>query len=168
MAIRAVKGRSPVVDPTAFVEESAQVIGEVSIGARSSIWFNTVVRGDVHFIRIGVETNVQDLCCLHVTRERHPLVLGDRVTVGHGVTLHGCTIGDDCLIGMGTVVLDGAVIGDGCLVAAGALVCPGTQIAPGNLVLGSPARVKRPLDEKERHLISDSARNYVGYVDMYR
>ncbi|MGI5862104.1 MAG: gamma carbonic anhydrase family protein [Myxococcales bacterium] len=101
MALRPYKGRMPVVGADVFIEESAQVIGDVTIGARSSIWFNCVVRGDVNYIRIGEETNVQDLSCLHVLRDRFPLILGDRVTIGHSVTLHGCTIGDQCLVGMG-------------------------------------------------------------------
>jgi carbonic anhydrase/acetyltransferase-like protein (isoleucine patch superfamily) len=139
MALRSYRGKSPVIAPDAFVDESAQVIGDVAVGARSSIWFNCVVRGDVHYIRIGEETNVQDLSCLHVLRDRFPLVLGNRVTIGHSVTLHGCTIEDGCLVGMASTILDGAVIGQGCLVAAGSLVTPGTKVPPFSLVMGSPA-----------------------------
>lgn len=168
MAIRAYRGKLPTVDPSAFVEESAQVIGDVTLGARASIWFNCVVRGDVHYIRIGADTNVQDLSCLHVMNGKFPLTLGERVTVGHSVTLHGCVVGDDCLIGMGAILLDGVEIGAGSLVAAGALVAPGTKVPPGSLVIGSPAKVKRPINDAERALIATSARNYVEYAGNYR
>ena len=167
MALRPYKGKMPVVGAEVFIEQSAQVIGDVTIGARSSIWFNCVVRGDVNYIRIGEETNVQDLSCLHVLRDRFPLVLGDRVTIGHSVTLHGCTIGDQCLVGMGAIVLDGAQIGEGCLVAAGALVTPGTKVPAFSLVLGSPAKVVRPLDDAERKMTADFAANYVRYAESY-
>ena len=167
MAIRAIQGTQPAIDPAAFVEQSAQVIGEVTLGPESSIWFNTVVRGDVNLVRVGARTNVQDLCCLHVTHE-HSLTVGDRVTVGHGVTLHGCVVGDDCLVGIGAIVLDGATIGAGCLIAAGSLVTPGTQVPAGSLVMGSPARVKRPVSAEERALIEASAKSYVRYAQQYR
>jgi carbonic anhydrase/acetyltransferase-like protein (isoleucine patch superfamily) len=157
----------PVVGADVFVEQSAQVIGDVTIGARSSIWFNCVVRGDVNYIRIGEETNVQDLSCLHVLRDRFPLVLGDRVTIGHSVTLHGCTIGNQCLVGMGAIVLDGAQIGEGCLIAAGALVTPGTKVPAFSLVMGSPAKVARPLGDAERKMTADFAANYVRYAESY-
>jgi carbonic anhydrase/acetyltransferase-like protein (isoleucine patch superfamily) len=168
MPIRAFEGKLPAVDPSAFIEESAQVIGEVTIGASSSIWFNTVVRGDVNFIRIGEQTNVQDLCCLHVTHDRHSLTVGDRVTVGHGVTLHGCRVGDDCLIGIGAIVLDGCEIGAGSLVAAGSLVVPGTLVPPQSLVMGAPAKVKRSVTPEERTMIAASAAGYLRYVERYR
>lgn len=168
MALRSFKGRLPTVDPSAYVEQSAQVIGDVVIGPRSSIWFNTVVRGDVHFIRIGEETNIQDLCVLHVTGGKHPLNIGSRVTVGHSVTLHGCTVGDLCLIGMGSTILDGAEIGEGSLVAAGSLVAPGTKIPPGSLAMGSPAKVKRPLTPEERKSLEASAATYVQTAKAYQ
>ncbi|MDO3379936.1 gamma carbonic anhydrase family protein [Geoalkalibacter halelectricus] len=158
---------APKLDGEVFVEASAKIIGDVHIGNQSSIWFNVVIRGDVNYIRIGERTNIQDGTMIHVTRETHPTVLGDEVTVGHNVTLHGCTIGSRCLIGIGAIILDGAVIGDDCLVAAGSLVSPGTQIPPGHLVLGSPARVKRPLSEAERAHLKISAQNYVGYMQHY-
>lgn len=167
MAVRAFEGVMPAVDPTAWIEASAQVIGKVWIGARSSIWFNCVVRGDVNEIHIGEETNVQDLSCLHVLKDRFGLRLGNRVTVGHSVTLHGCTVGDLCLIGMGATVLDGAQIGDGCIVAAGSLVAPGAIIPPGSLVVGSPGKVSRPLKASERELLVRSAANYVEYSRQY-
>lgn len=168
MAIRPFKNLSPRIDPSAFIEESAQVIGDVVIGPRSSVWFNCVVRGDVNAIRIGVETNVQDLSCLHVLKDRFGLTIGDRVTVGHSVTLHGCVVGDLCLIGMGAVILDGAEIGPQCIVAAGALVAPGIRVPAGSLVMGSPAKVKRPLTDEERAQLARSAANYVEYSRQYR
>jgi len=168
MAIRTFQGKRPAIAPSAFIEESAQIIGDVAIGARASVWFNTVVRGDVNWIRIGEETNVQDLCCLHVLHDTHPLVIGSRVTVGHHVTLHGCTVGDDCLIGMGAIVLDGALIGPGSLVAAGSLVPPGLEVPPGSFVIGSPAKVQRPVKDTERALIERSAANYIRYASQYR
>lgn len=167
MALRPFQKVEPMVDPSAFVEPSAQVVGAVTIGARSSVWFNVVIRGDVNAVRIGSETNVQDLCCLHVTA-KHPLTLGDRVTVGHGVMLHGCTLEDDTLIGIGAIVLDGAHVEKGSVIAAGAVVTPGTRVPAGSLALGSPARVKRPVTPEEREWIAASATNYVRYSRQHR
>ncbi len=166
MAIRTVLGRQPQIDPSAFVEASAQVVGEVYVGPGSSLWFNAVARGDINRVRIGAQTNVQDLCCLHVTRV-FPVAVGDRVTVGHRAVLHGCTVGDGCLVGMGAIVLDGAEIGPGSFVGAGALVTPGTRIPPGSLVLGSPARVKRPVGDEERAIIERSFQSYVQLAGEY-
>ena len=166
--IKPYKGIWPRIHPTAFIEESAIIIGDVEIGAESSIWFNTVVRGDVHYIRIGARTNVQDLCMLHVTRNTHPLILGDGITVGHSVTLHGCTLKDGCLIGMGAIILDGAVIGEEALVAAGALVPEGMVVPPRTLVMGMPAKVKLELRPEEIERLRQSARNYVAYFRSYQ
>lgn len=168
MAIRAFRGIVPTIAPDAFVEESAQVVGDVVIGSRSSVWFNAVVRADVNPIRIGEQSNVQDLCCLHVTRARFPLTIGNRVTVGHGALLHGCTLGDLCFIGMGAIVLDGAEVGEGSLIAAGALVTPGTRVPAGSLVLGSPGRVVRLLTAPERARHVESAANYLEYLKQHR
>ncbi len=162
------RGCHPQVDGTAFVEESARVIGEVRIGRESSLWFNVVVRGDVNFIHIGARTNIQDGTVIHVSRGTHPTVLGDEVTIGHNVTLHGCTIGDGCLIGMGSVILDGAEIGAESLVAAGSVVPPGTIIPPRTLVVGAPARCKRSLTDVEIEQLRGSAANYVGTMQEYR
>jgi carbonic anhydrase/acetyltransferase-like protein (isoleucine patch superfamily) len=162
------KGHLPQVDPTAFVQDSAQIIGDVAIGAHSSVWFNVVIRGDVHQIRIGARTNIQDSSTVHVTRDRWPTIIGDDVTVAHGVILHGCTIAKRCLIGVGAIVIDGAEIGEDCIVAAGALVTPGTKIPAGNLVIGSPATVARPLRPEEIAHIKQSALNYVAYAESYR
>ena len=147
--------------------ESAQIIGDVIIGEESSVWFNAVIRGDVNHIRIGKYTNIQDGCVLHVARRTLPLLIGDEVTVGHNVVLHACTIGSQCLIGMGAIVMDGADIGEQSIVGAGSLVTPGTKIPPRSLVLGSPARVKRELTEEEIRGIRESAANYVGDIENY-
>jgi carbonic anhydrase/acetyltransferase-like protein (isoleucine patch superfamily) len=164
----AYRNRLPHVDASAYVQDSAQVIGDVEIGAHSSVWFNVVIRGDVHYIRIGARTNIQDNSTVHVTRERWPTLIGDDVTVAHGVILHGCRIGNRCLIGMGAIVMDNVEIGDDCLVAAGSLVTPGTQIPPGHLVMGSPAKVVRALRPEELAHLKQSAQNYVEYAESYR
>jgi carbonic anhydrase/acetyltransferase-like protein (isoleucine patch superfamily) len=162
------RGLLPRMDPSAFIEESASIIGDVVIGSESSVWFHVVIRGDVNFIRIGNRTNIQDGSVIHVTRETHPTILGDEITVGHNATLHGCIIGARCLVGIGAVVLDGAEIGEGAMVAAGSVVSPGTIVPPGTLVMGTPARVKRSLTEVEIKNLKQSADNYVGYMREYR
>jgi carbonic anhydrase/acetyltransferase-like protein (isoleucine patch superfamily) len=151
------------VDPSAFVDESAQVIGDVEIGAESSVWMNVVVRGDVHRIRIGRRSNVQDLTMVHVMRGTHPAIVGDEVTIGHSAVVHGCTIEDRCLIGMGAILLNGCRIGTESIVAAGTLVPEGMEIPPGSLVMGSPAKVRRVLTDRERASIVQYADNYVTY-----
>jgi carbonic anhydrase/acetyltransferase-like protein (isoleucine patch superfamily) len=153
----------PTVHPTAYVDQAALVIGDVEIGEESSIWMNVVVRGDVNRIRIGRRTNVQDGTIVHVMRGTHPTLIGDEVTIGHGVIVHGCTIGNRCLIGMGAVLLNGVEIGDDSIVAAGALLVEGTTVPPGSMILGSPARVKRQLTEEEVARIRDYADRYVAY-----
>ena len=162
------KGFVPKLDDSVFVAPNACVIGDVQIGAQSSLWFNVVVRGDVNFIRIGNRTNLQDGTVVHVTRETHPTVIGDDVSVGHSATLHGCTTHDGCLIGIGAVVLDGAVIGSSSLVAAGTLVAPGTQIPPRSLVMGRPGRVKRTLSESECADLHAISSRYTRYLVDYR
>jgi carbonic anhydrase/acetyltransferase-like protein (isoleucine patch superfamily) len=158
----------PVLGANVYIAPGAVVIGEVEIGPDASVWFNAVVRGDVERIRIGARTNVQDNATIHVTAGRWPTVLGDGVTIGHGVVIHGCTIGDHALIGIGAVVLDGAEIGAECLVGAGALVVPGSKIPPRSCVLGSPAKVARALRAEEIAHLHDSAANYVRYAREYR
>jgi gamma-carbonic anhydrase len=153
----------PTLHPTAFVDSSAQVIGDVSIGAESSVWMNVVVRGDVHYVRIGARSNIQDLTLVHVMRDAHPTVIGDDVTVGHSAVVHGATIEDRCLIGMGAILLNGCVIGTGSIVAAGALVPEGMVVPPGSMVMGIPAKVKRPLTADEDASIRWYADNYVRY-----
>lgn len=154
-------GHWPKIHETTFVAPSADVIGEVEIGSHSSVWFQCVVRGDVNWIKIGSRTNIQDHSMLHVTRKKSPLRIGDEVTVGHRATLHGCTIGNRILIGMGAIVLDDAEIGDDCIVGAGALVTKGTKIPPRSLAVGSPAKVVRELKDEEIAFLKQSAANYV-------
>jgi carbonic anhydrase/acetyltransferase-like protein (isoleucine patch superfamily) len=165
--IKAYKGVEPKIHETVFMVESATVIGDTEIGELSSLWFNAVVRGDVNYIRIGERTNVQDNSVLHVTHDTCPLVIGSNVTIGHSVTLHGCTVEDNCLIGMGAIVLDKAVIGEGSLVAAGSLVTEGMKVEPGSLVMGLPAKIVRKLSDSERAGILESAENYIGYARTY-
>mgnify|MGYP000110811531 CR=1 FL=1 len=158
---------SPTIPSNVFIAPSADVIGDVVLGEESSVWFGTVIRGDVHYIRIGARTNIQDLSMLHVTRKTHPLVIGDEVTVGHHVTLHGCTVKDRVLIGMGAVILDGAVVGENAMVGAGALVTQGMEIPPGSLAFGNPAKVKRLLKPEELAFLGQSAQNYVNLAGHY-
>jgi len=165
--IRTYQGVKPTIPKSAFIEETAVIVGDVVIGEESSVWFHSVVRGDVHYIRIGNRTNVQDLSMLHVTHDTHPLMIGDDVTVGHHVVLHGCTIKDRVLIGMGAIIMDGAVIGEDSVVAAGALVTEGTVVPPKSLILGFPAKVIRPVTDKELAWIRESAENYVRYAKEY-
>jgi carbonic anhydrase/acetyltransferase-like protein (isoleucine patch superfamily) len=165
--LRPFGGKTPIVHPSAFVGDGAVVLGDVEVGAGASIWFGCVVRGDVNFIRIGARTNVQDLSVLHVTSKTHPTVVGDEVTVGHRVVLHGCTIKDRCLVGIGAVVMDGAVVGPEAVIGAGALVPPGMVVPPRTLVMGSPAKVKRDLTVEELEALRRSADNYVEYAARY-
>ncbi|VAX32446.1 Carbonic anhydrase, gamma class [hydrothermal vent metagenome] len=157
----------PTIPSSVFIAPSADVIGDVVLGEESSVWFGTVIRGDVHYIRIGARTNIQDLSMLHVTRKTHPLVIGNEVTVGHHVTLHGCTVKDRVLVGMGAVILDGAVVGENAMVGAGALVTQGMEIPPGSLAFGNPAKVRRPLKPEELSFLSQSAQNYVDLAGVY-
>ncbi|MBI3359212.1 MAG: gamma carbonic anhydrase family protein [Nitrospirae bacterium] len=165
--IHSFQGKTPKIHANIFLAPSADVIGDVEIGNDSSVWFNTVIRGDVHFIRIGERTNIQDLSILHVTRKTHPLIIGNDVTVGHHVTLHGCTISNRVLIGMGAVLLDGAVISDDAIVGAGALITEGMTIPPFTLAIGVPAKIKRGLTEEEIAFLRKSAQNYVELAQLY-
>jgi len=166
--IRPYQGKTPKLGPDAFVADTAMVIGDVEIGARSTVWFGAVIRGDVYYIRIGEDTSIQDNSVIHVTHGQHATVVGNRVTVGHSVTLHGCTVRDRCIIGMGSTVLDQAEIGERCILGAGSLVSPGTRIPPGHLAFGNPAKIKRPLSEKELSWIESSADHYVELAKTYR
>jgi len=161
--LRPYKGRLPQVAADAYVDPSAQVIGDVEIGAESSIWMNVVVRGDVNAIRIGRRTNIQDGTVVHVMRDTHPTTIRDEVTIGHAAIVHGCTIDDRVLIGMGAILLNGVGIGSDSIVAAGTLLPEGTTIAPRSLVMGSPGRVKRTLSDEEVASIRWYAENYVKY-----
>lgn len=161
--LRPFRGRLPVVHASVYVDPSAQVIGDVEIGAESSVWMNAVVRGDVNYIRIGARSNVQDGTIIHVMHDTHPTIIGDDVTLGHGVIAHGCTIQNRVLIGMGAVLLNGAEIGEDSIVAAGSLVTEGARVPPRSLVMGSPAKVKRVLDAGQIASILEYASNYVRY-----
>lgn len=173
MTIRAYKNISPNIDPSAYIDEDATVIGDVTIGKDSSIWPRVVVRGDVHKITIGERTNIQDGSILHVTDDTpfnpggHSLTIGSDVTVGHGAILHACTIGNFCLIGMGATLLDGAIVQDKVLVAAGSIVTPGKVLESGYMYLGSPARQVRPLSEKELAYLNFSSEHYVELKNNY-
>jgi carbonic anhydrase/acetyltransferase-like protein (isoleucine patch superfamily) len=166
--IRSYRGRMPQIAASAYVDPASVIIGDVVIGEDSSVWPCAVIRGDVHYIRIGARTNIQDASVLHVMRDTNPLVLGDDVTVGHSVTLHGCTIESRCLIGMGSIILNGAVIGTGSIVAAGTLIPERTIIPPGSLVMGSPGKVKRPLTPEDQASIDRYAKNYFEYKETYK
>jgi carbonic anhydrase/acetyltransferase-like protein (isoleucine patch superfamily) len=165
--LRPYRGRLPVVHRTAYVDVSAQVIGDVEIGADSSVWMNAVVRGDVNTIRIGQRSNVQDGTVVHVMHETHPTRIGDDVTIGHAAIVHGCTIGNRVLIGMGATILNGAVIGDDTIVAAGTLVTEGAVIPSRSLVMGSPGKVRRTLSDGDVASILEYAANYVRYKKDY-
>jgi carbonic anhydrase/acetyltransferase-like protein (isoleucine patch superfamily) len=160
--------RHPLIDPSAWIAPSAVIVGDVAIGAEASVWFGAVVRGDVERIRIGARSNVQDHATIHVTTDRYGTVVGADVTVGHAAVLHGCTIDDQCLIGIGAIVLDGAHIGEQSLVGAGAVVTARTEIPARSLVLGTPARPVRPLTDDEIAGLAASAARYVAHAQRYR
>jgi len=159
---------SPRIHPTAFIDDSAQVIGDVDIGEESSVWMCAVVRGDVNAIRVGRRTNIQDGAVVHVMSATHPTTIGDNVTIGHGAIVHGCTIESQCLIGMGAILLNGARVGSGSIVAAGALVVENMKVPPKSLVMGSPGKVKRLLTQAEIAEIQTYADRYVAYQREYR
>jgi len=164
--IRSYRGQKPRLGARVFVDASAQVIGDVELGEDASVWMNTVIRGDVNAIRLGARTNVQDSCVLHVS-SADPTVLGEEVTVGHSVTLHGCRVGSYCLVGIGAIVLNGAEIGEESVVAAGTLVPEGMKVPPRSLVMGVPAKVRREVTEVERQELRQLAKSYVGYKETY-
>ena len=166
--IRPFRGVHPQIHSTAYVEPSAQVIGDVHLGEEASIWCNCTVRGDIHYIRIGDRSNVQDNSVIHVHQGSHPTILEEEVTVGHSATLHGCYVERGSLIGIGAILLDDARIGERSLVAAGSLVSPGTIIPPRSLVMGFPARVKRPLTDEEVRNLENFWKNYVNLTREYR
>lgn len=167
MILRSYQGKQPRLGQGVFVAENASLIGDVAIGNDCSIWYGTVVRGDVHFISIGSRTNVQDNCTIHVTNGTFPTVIAEEVTIGHGAIVHGCTIKRGCLIGMGARVLDGAVIGEYSLVAAGAVVPEGMVVPPRTLVAGVPAKVKRPVTEEEMQRMERGWKHYIEYKEQY-
>ena len=166
--IRPYRSKWPRIAASAFIDQSAQVIGDVEMGEDASAWMNVVIRGDVNWIRIGKRSNIQDGSIVHVMRGTHPTEIGDDVTVGHGVILHGCRVHDRCLIGMGAIVLNGAEIGEHSIVAAGTLIPEGMKVPPRSLVVGSPGKIRRELSDEDVATIADYAARYVGYAAEYR
>ena len=166
--IRPYKGIYPRIAASAYVDQAAQVIGDVTMGERSSIWPGAVARGDVNRIAIGDDTNIQDGSVLHGELDKYPVLIGDRVTVGHMVCLHGCVVEDDCLIGIGAIVLNGARIGRGSIVAAGALVPEVMEVPPDSMVMGVPAKIRRQVTADEKERFSQNAQRYIRYREEYR
>ncbi len=162
------KNKQPKIHETVYIARGATIIGDVTIGEYSSVWFNTVIRGDVNYIKIGARTNIQDLSMLHVTFNQYPMNIGDEVTIGHNVNLHGCTIGYRSLIGIGATVLDNVVIGEETVIGANSLVTEGANIPPRVLAFGSPAKVIRKLTDEEIKLLKVSADHYVMYSEEYK
>jgi carbonic anhydrase/acetyltransferase-like protein (isoleucine patch superfamily) len=165
--VRSYLGYSPVIPGSCYVDISAQIIGQVELGEHSSVWMNAVLRGDVHSIRVGSNSNVQDCAVLHGMRYKHPVVVGDWVTIGHNATVHGCVIEDACLIGMGAVVLNNARIGEGSIIGAGAVITENTVVPANTLWAGVPGKERRKLDPGERESILQYARNYLDYTANY-
>ncbi|MCS7297327.1 MAG: gamma carbonic anhydrase family protein [Bacteroidia bacterium] len=165
--IRPLRGKTPQIGPGTFVAETAVIIGDVTIGESCSIWYHAVIRGDVHFIRIGNRTNIQDGAILHCTYQRAPLEIGEEVTIGHGAIVHGCRIGNRVLVGMGAIILDHAEVADEVLIAAGALVPQGARLESGYLYAGIPARPIRLLSPEQIETLRESAIRYIGYKEWY-
>jgi len=165
--IRSYQGRAPEVHPSCYVDLSAQLIGDVTLGEHSSVWMNAVLRGDVNSICVGSNSNVQDCAVLHGQRNLYPVIVGDWVTIGHNATVHGCVVEDECLIGIGSRVLNNCRIGAGSIVAAGAVVPEHTVVPPRTLWAGVPAKLRRELSDKDRALILEYAKNYLDYTEIY-
>jgi carbonic anhydrase/acetyltransferase-like protein (isoleucine patch superfamily) len=165
--IRSYQGRLPQIPASCYIDLSAQLIGDVVLGERSSVWMNAVLRGDVHSIRVGSNSNVQDCAVLHGQRNRYPVIVGDWVTIGHNATVHGCVVEDEVVIGMGATILNNARIGSGSIIAAGAVVPEHTVVPPRTLWAGVPAKLRRELDDQDRALILEYAKNYLDYVEIY-
>ncbi len=165
--IRSYQGRTPIVHPTCYIDISAQLIGDVTVGEHSSVWMNAVLRGDVHSIRVGANSNVQDCAVLHGQRNLYRVAVGDWVTVGHNATVHGCVVEDECLIGIGARVLNDCRIGAGSIIAAGSVVPEHTVVPPRTLWAGVPAKMRRELSDKDRALILEYAQNYLDYTAIY-
>src|SRR5580700_2564508 len=165
--IRRYQGHVPNIPASCYVDQSAQVIGDVALGEHASVWMNAVVRGDVHSVRVGANSNVQDCAVLHGMRNLYPVIVGEYVSIGHNATVHGCVVEDNCLIGMGATILNDARIGEGSIIAAGAVIPEHTVIPPRSLVAGVPGKVRRQLGDDDRELILKYARNYLDYVALY-
>jgi carbonic anhydrase/acetyltransferase-like protein (isoleucine patch superfamily) len=166
--IRSYQGRLPLIPASCYVDGSAQLIGDVTLGERSSVWMNAVLRGDVNSIRVGANSNVQDCAVLHGQRNLYPVIVGDWVTIGHNATVHGCVVEDEVVIGMGATILNNSRIGAGSIIAAGAVVPEHTVVPPRSLWAGVPAKMRRELGERDRALIREYAQNYLDYVEIYR
>jgi carbonic anhydrase/acetyltransferase-like protein (isoleucine patch superfamily) len=165
--IRSYQGRLPQIPASCYIDPSAQLIGDVTLGEHSSVWMNAVLRGDVHFIRVGANSNVQDCAVLHGQRNLYPVIVGDWVTIGHNATVHGCVVEDAVLVGIGSVILNGCRIGEGSIIAAGAVVPEGTVVPPRTLWAGVPAKLRRELGDQDRALILQYAQNYLDYTEIY-
>jgi carbonic anhydrase/acetyltransferase-like protein (isoleucine patch superfamily) len=165
--IRVYQGITPAIPSSCYVDDSAQIIGDVVLGEHASVWMNAVLRGDVHSIRVGAYSNIQDGSILHGMKQQYGVFVGEYVTVGHAVTLHGCVVEDRCLIGMGSIILNGARIGAGSIIAAGTLIPEKTVVEPGSLWMGSPGKFRRKVDEKDQGMILRYAKNYLEYKDSY-
>jgi carbonic anhydrase/acetyltransferase-like protein (isoleucine patch superfamily) len=165
--IRSYKGMTPAIPASCYVDDSAQIVGDVVLGEHASIWMNAVLRGDVNSIRVGAHSNVQDCSVLHGMKGEYHVSVGEYVTVGHSVTLHGCVVEDRCLIGMGAIILNGARIGTGSIIAAGTLIPEKTVVEPGSLWMGSPGKFRRKLEERDQASIMRYARNYLEYKEAY-
>ena len=166
--IRAFRGVMPRIAASAYIDPSAQIVGDIEIGERSSVWPNVSIRGDVNYIRIGNETSIQDNTVLHVEHRQYPCLVGNRVTVGHSAVLHGCIMEDRVLIGIGAIVLNGARVGEGSVIAAGALVPEGMEVPANSLVMGSPAKVRREVTPEERQRFDTNCNNYVEMTAIYK
>jgi carbonic anhydrase/acetyltransferase-like protein (isoleucine patch superfamily) len=165
--IRTYQGHTPTIPDTCYVDVSAQIIGDVVLGEHASVWMNAVVRGDVHSIRVGAHSNVQDCAVLHGMRYLYPVIVGEYVTIGHNATVHGCVVEDCCLIGMGATIMNNARIGEGSIIAAGALIPEGMVVPPRSLVTGVPGKIRRELTSDDRDEILKYARNYLDYTRIY-
>ena len=165
--IRSYQGKTPVVPASCYVDVSAQLIGDVVLGEHASVWMNAVLRGDVHSIRLGARSNVQDCAVLHGMRNLYPVIVGEMVTIGHNATVHGCVIEDEVLVGIGAVILNNVQVGEGSIIAAGAVIPEQTVIPPNSLVAGVPGKVKKTLGDEDRKMILKYAQNYLDYTAMY-
>jgi carbonic anhydrase/acetyltransferase-like protein (isoleucine patch superfamily) len=165
--IRSYQGRTPRIAEGCYIDISAQLIGDVALGPNSSVWMNAVLRGDVHSIRVGANSNVQDCSVLHGQRNQYPVVVGDWVTIGHNATVHGCVVGDAVLIGMGVTILNDCRIGEGSIIAAGCVLPEHTVVPPRTLWAGLPGKMRRELGDEDQKLILKYAQNYLDYTAIY-
>ena len=166
--VRAVRGKTPQFGANCWLAENATVVGEVEMGESCSVWFNAVIRGDVNFIKIGNKVNIQDGACIHCTFEKHGTIIGDNVSIGHNAIVHGCTVEENVLIGMGAIIMDDAIIGTGSIIAAGAVILPGTRVEPGSIYAGMPAKRIKDVGEEMKAVIERTAKNYPMYARWFK